>query len=95
MSDDAMTKERAKQMWDEWKWWIAVIVLPLTILAAKTYDAKKLDERVFADYVNAQMARDAMRDVRDSSRQEQIGRQLRYLICREDFSRQQCLRPDR
>lgn len=90
-----MTRERAKEIWDRWQWVIGVLLLPLVLWAAKRYDASKLDERVFADYVNQQLANDALRDVRDSARQERITQQLRYLVCREDFSRQQCLRPDR
>lgn len=90
-----MTKQRAQEIWDEWKWWLALVVFPLVVWGAKRYDATKLDERVFADYVNREMAAQSLREVRDSARQERITQQLRYLVCREDFSRQQCLRPDR
>jgi hypothetical protein len=93
--EHAMTRIQAKEIWDEWKWWLALVVFPLLLWGAKRYDASKLDERVFTTYVNQQLASEALRDVRDSARQERITSQLRYLICREDFSRQQCLRPDR
>jgi hypothetical protein len=88
-------QERARELWDSARPWMLAVLLPLTLWAAKRYDASKLDERVFADYVNQQLAQDALREVRDSARQERIAQQLRYLICREDFSRQQCLRPER
>lgn len=90
-----MTKDRARQIWDEWKWWLALVVFPLAILAAKKYDASKLDERTFAVYVQQQAAAVEQSRIRDSARMERINQQLRYLICREDFDRRQCLRPDR
>lgn len=82
-------------MWDSIRPWVLGVLLTFGVWAFKKYDASKLDERTFADYVTAQQAKVALREQRDSARQEQINRQLRYLICREDFSRQQCLRPDR
>ena len=90
-----MTKEKAKEIWDEFKWWLAIIVFPLAVWGMKSYDAQKLDARVFVRYVDQQEAQRALRDVRDSARMERVTRELRYLTCRQDFSRQQCLRPDR
>lgn len=82
-------------MWDSWKWWLAVVVLPLSIWAAKSYDAAKLDAQVFVRYVDRQESERLQREIRDSVRQEQIGKQLRYLSCRQDFSRGECLRANR
>jgi hypothetical protein len=90
-----MTKDRAREVWDEYKWWIAAVVLPFTLWAAKSYDAAKLDAQVFVRYVDQQEAQRALRELRDSARQERVAAELRYLICRQDFSRQQCLRPNR
>ena len=36
-----------------------------------------------------------LREVRDSARYDGLRKRLDYVVCREDFSRQQCLRPDR
>ena len=90
-----MTTRELKDLASKWWWRVAAALLPFMLWGAKKYDASKLDERTFAVYVQQQAAAEQLRIVRDSARQEKISQQLRYLICREDFSRQQCLRPDR
>lgn len=73
---------------------IASVWLGVTA-AIGTVDERYLLRREHARYQDSLAASAVLRDVRDSARQERIANQLRYLICREDFSRQQCLRPDR
>lgn len=90
-----MTKDRAMRLWQEWKWWVATVLIPFVTWAFLRYDASNLSTRRFERFTDSLQAASAVKDVRDSARQERIGQQLRYLICREDFSRQQCLRPER
>jgi hypothetical protein len=98
-----MTKERAKEMWNEWHWTTRAIVVSTLIggvwggvtAARNEVDDRYVTRREWNHQQDSIAASAVLRDVRDSSRQEQIARQLKYLICREDFSRQQCLRADR
>lgn len=78
------TKERAKQMWDEWKWWIALVVLPFSIWAFRTFDASKVGVHEFNAYVNQQYAKEELRTVRDSARYAELRREIRYGNCLQE-----------
>jgi hypothetical protein len=96
-------KEKALEIWGE----LGVVAragallgllasMWLLVTAAKGATENWLLPRaVHTRYVDSIAASAVLHEVRDSARQEKIQQQLRYLICREDFSRQQCLRPDR
>lgn len=76
-----MTKERAKQLWERYQWHVAVILLPLALWAAKKYDASKVDTHAFEVFVNGELAKDVLREVRDSARYDALRRHQRYTDC--------------
>lgn len=76
-----MTKQRAREIWDEWKWWLALVVFPLAVWGAKSYDAAKLDAQVFNRYADHQEAQRILREERLEARLEDIRREVRYGNC--------------
>lgn len=85
-----MTKERAQLIWDRFKWWAAVVVIPLAVWAAKSWDASKVDVEVFSLYVVREQAADALRAQRDSARHERNERYFKFIICRQEHPPRQC-----
>jgi hypothetical protein len=90
-----MTKERAKEMWNEWKWWLALVVFPLVVWGARSFDDSKVSTRRFERYTDSLAAVTLLKERTDSLHHIVDDRKLDYLACRQDFSRKQCLRPDR
>ena len=88
-------KEKAIDLWDEWKWWLALVVFPLVVWGARSFDESKLSTRRFDRYSDSVAAAAIQREIRDSARYDGLRKRLDYVICREDFTRKQCLRPDR
>jgi hypothetical protein len=74
-------KEKAKDLWDEWKWWLALVVFPLVVMAANKYDAQKLDTQVFNRYADHQEAQRVLREERIEARLEDLRREVRYGNC--------------
>jgi hypothetical protein len=98
-----MTKERAKEMWGE----MGLIARSMSVAtlialawagltAAKTgMETWFLPRTEYREHEAQRQSALELRALRDSARMERINSRLNYLICREDFPRQQCLRPDR
>lgn len=83
---------------DAWQWirrnWFEVVVVvavPILVWGAKRYDATKVDRSEFVRYQLEQAAQYRL----DEAHHESDDRQLRYLVCRQDFTRRECLDPNR
>lgn len=91
----------AKERWSHWHWTTRLSIafgliaaLWLGVTAAYSGAASLFLPR--QDYVadrNADQLRAALHDLRDSARQEDIYRSLRYLTCRTDRPRANCIQP--
>lgn len=87
-----MTRQDIKR-WAMRNWWeiIVVIALPVLVWGARKYDAGKVDVRAY----EADQFRDRVRYVTDSLHHARDDQAIRYLVCRQDFTRRECLPPER
>lgn len=69
--------------------WIGgAILLPIAAWGAGRYDASKLDVSAFVIYTKTQDSIAGVQQLRDSA----VSSDLAYLICRQDFTRKECLK---